>query len=184
MNLEESYKIVVTLKAVYNAAFSKYNKTDFDNLARAWAACFSEYDYKAVSAGVQAFMTSNPSQFPPVPAQIIREIHDLQPQKQLTANEGWALVYKAICNSTYNAQREFEKLPETVQKAVGSADNLKAMAMDSEFNFGVEQSHFVKAFNTIQERESRLERIPQTVITALQGTELKGLTDDLCMEQN
>lgn len=179
MTIEDAYKVIVTLKAVYNAAFSKYSTQDFDNLAAAWAACLEDYDYKTVSMGVKAYMTTNPSQFPPVPAQIIQEVQNLHPQQQLNANEAWALVYKAVCNSTYNAQREFERLPETVQKAVGSADTLRAWAMDDDFNFGVEQSHFVKAYNIVQEREQKTERLPQSIRTAvgmIGNTERLGIT--------
>ena len=73
--------------------------------------------------------------------------------EEMSAQEAWALVYKAICNSAYNSAHEFDKLPELVKKAVGSADNLRNHAIDSDFNLGVAQSNFIKAYNTILERK-------------------------------
>lgn len=167
MNKQDAFKIIMVLKAVYNNAFSRYTEKDYDNLAGAWAMCLEDYSYNAVSMAVKAYMTTNCSQFPPVPAQIIEQMQRLSPSQELNANEAWALVYKAICNSAYSAQAEFEKLPPTVQKAVGSADNLKAWATDAEFNIGVEQSHFTKTYSATVAREKELQKLPQSVKEAI-----------------
>lgn len=168
MNRQEAFKVIVALKAVYNNAFSKYTEADYNNLADAWVMCLEDYSYQQVSMGVKSYMTTNTSQFPPVPAQIIDEIQKLSPQGQaLNANEAWALVYKAICNSAYNADKEYEKLPPTIKKAVGSPDNLRAWATDSNFNNLVEQSHFVKVYNTTVEREKEVAKLPNRVKEAM-----------------
>lgn len=168
MNRQEIFKIISVLKAVYNTAYSKYTVQDFEALANGWQMCFEDYDYNIVSMAVKSFMTTNTSQFPPVPAQIIDIIHKLNPQEQeLNGNEAWALVYKAICNSGYNAEQEFQKLPPTVQKAVGSADNLRAWATDSDFNIAVEQSHFIKVYNTTVERVREVAKLPNSVKQAI-----------------
>ena len=163
MTRQEVFKVIMALKAVYNTAYSKYTEADFENLAGAWLMCLEDYSYEQVSMGVKAYMTTNCSQFPPVPAQIIDEIQKLSPQNEINANEAWAMVYKAIRNSGYNAQQEFNKLPPTIQKAVGSADNLRAWALDSDFNIGVEQSHFTKVYNSTVEREKEVAKLPNSV---------------------
>lgn len=184
MTIEDAYKVIVTLKAVYNAAFSKYSKQDFDNLAAAWAACLEDYDYKTVSMGVKAYMTTNTSQFPPVPSQIIDNIHRLKAatqEKPLEASEAWALVDKAIRNSGYYAKQEFDKLPPLVQKAVGSAECLKTMATDAYFNFSKEKQAFEINYNIILQRaeqDKTLLKLPQSVKEAvgIGNTERLGIT--------
>ena len=168
MNRQETFKIINVLKAVYNTAYGKYTIDDFNALASGWQMCLADYPYEVVSMGVQAYMTTNTSQFPPVPSQIIDIIHKLNPQEQeLNMNEAWALVRKAIARSTYYAQEEFNKLPPLVQKAVGSPDNLREWAKDEDFNAGVEQSHFAKAYTATLEREKEIAKLPNSVKEAI-----------------
>lgn len=173
MNRQEAFKVIVALKAVYNNAFSKYTEADYSNLADAWVMCLEDYSYQQVSMGVKSYMTTNTSQFPPVPAQIIDEICKLKAateEKPLEASEAWALVDKAIRNSAYNSQAEFDKLPLLVQKAVGSAECLKSMATDAYFNFSKEKQSFEINYNTILQRaeqDKNLLRLPNRVKEAM-----------------
>lgn len=179
MKREDVFKVVMAIKAVYNTAFARYTQQDIEAYVNAWDMCLEDYDYNVVSVALKAYMTTNTSQFPPVPSQIIDIISKLKPQEQeLNVNEAWALVYRAVCNSTYNAKAEFEKLPPTVQKAVGSAECLKAWATDADFNFGVEQSHFAKAYTIAQQREKEVAKLPNSIKTmiGLQTGERIGIT--------
>ena len=169
MDRQETFKVIMVLKAVYNTAFSKYTPQDFENLASAWQMCLEDYPYEVVSMGVKAFMTTNTSQFPPVPSQIIDIILKLKSateERPLEASEAWALVDKAIRNSGYYATEEFNKLPPLVQKAVGSADCLKTMATDAFFNFSKEKQAFEISYNTIlarREKDKDLLKLPSSI---------------------
>ena len=77
--------------------------------------------------------------------------------------EAWALVSKAIRRSAYNSREEYEKLPESVQKAVGSSNQLYAWAMDTEYNESVVSSHFVRCYRTIVERENTIAKMPENI---------------------
>jgi hypothetical protein len=168
MDRQETFKIIMSLKAVYNAAFSKYTEADYNNLANAWMMLLGDYSYDQVSMGVRAYMSINTSQFPPVPSQVIDEIQKLNPTQELNSNEAWALVYKSIANSTYNAEDAYNKLPPAVQKAVGHPSNLKEMAqMDINTVNSVEQSHFIRVYNTTLEREKELEKLPNSIREAI-----------------
>lgn len=169
MDRAEVFKIINVLKAVYNTAFSKYKVQDYENLASGWLMCLEDYDYSTVSMAVKAYMTTNTSQFPPVPSQIIDIIHKLKSateERPLEASEAWALVDKAIRNSGYYAEEEFEKLPPLVQRAVGSADCLRTMAKDAYFNFSKEKQAFEIAYNILlqrREQDRTLYKLPQSV---------------------
>ena len=78
--------------------------------------------------------------------------------------EAWSLVRRAISNSTYNAEQEFERLPEAVQRAVGSPANLREMAaLDIERVETVEQSHFIRAYVAAIKRAAEDAKIPAKV---------------------
>ena len=167
MDRADVFKIIAVLKAVYNTTYGKYTKEDFDNLANGWLMCLEDYDYKTVSVAVKAYMTTNTSKSPPVPSELIDIIQNFNQQQNLNANEAWALVYKAICNSSTHAQYEYDKLPPAIQKAVGSPDSLRALAIDPDFNYGVEQSHFAKVYNIELQREREIAKLPNSVKNAI-----------------
>jgi hypothetical protein len=161
------------LKAAYNTAFGKFDKQDFANMINLWDVIFCEYDFKTVETAVIAYISTNTSQFPPAPAQItemILKLKESTQEKPLEATEAWALVEKAIRNSSYNAREEFEKLPLLAQRAVGSADCLRTMATDEYFNFSKEKQSFEICYNTLLERQKddrELQKLPMQIKQAI-----------------
>lgn len=161
MTKQQIFKLLYLVKAAFAKYYMTFSEKDFENLAEVWGMCFEGYSFEDVAEGLKAYLTTDTSGFPPTPAQIIDKIQKIKPQAQeLNGNEAWALVYRAIRNSAYNADKEFDKLPPMIQKSVGSADNLKAWATDASFNEGVEQSHFIKVYNATVEREKEIAKLP------------------------
>ena len=147
MQRGEIAKILDVIRDTYDVAFTELSM-------EVWFNALKEFDYQDVK--VATFQYIRTGKYKPKPADIIELIvNDKVPQQpeELSPQEAWALVYKAICNSAYNSIQEFEKLPELVQKAVGSADNLRQHAIDYDFNIGVAQSNFLRAYNTILKRK-------------------------------
>ena len=70
------------------------------------------------------------------------------------------MVRRAISNSNYNSDKEYEKLPALVQKAVGNPANLREWAMmDIDTVNSVEQSHFIRAYRSVISREKDLQKL-------------------------
>lgn len=84
-------------------------------------------------------------------------------QEDMSAAEAWALVHKAVCRSSYYAEEEFKNLPERVQKAVGSPDQLRNMARDPEYNEGVQKGIFMKQYEAQLRRERDIAALPGTL---------------------
>ena len=160
--------------------------------AEVWYMALKDFDYKDVQKATFEYIRIG--KYKPKPADIVDLILNSkvpQQPEELNPQEAWSLVYKAICNSAYNSIKEFEKLPEIVQKAVGSADNLKSMAIDSDFNFGVEQSQFIKVYNTMLERKSkeyqlRLEEVKKgnLPLNVLTTATIEKTEDKILIEEN
>ena len=175
MECEDVKKLLYVVRANYKRHFDNYSKDDLENLALAWGMCLEGYTYDQAAMGLKAFMVNDTKGFPPVVGQIIEHINKLDKTKEaMGALEAWGLVYKAVCNSTYNADAEFAKLPPICQKVVGDPANLKEMArMEIDTVNSVEQSHFIRQYNAVVEREKEKQKLPPSMRILLETEERK-----------
>lgn len=151
------------LLAMMQAAYQNYNPPSKTAAVNVWHMMLQDFDWKIVQAAFVAFVRENTSGFPPSPGQIIEKIQLLTKPEDLNEMEAWALVSRAIRRSAYNSREEYAKLPESVQKAVGSSNQLYAWAMDTEYNESVVSSHFVRCYRTIVERENTIAKLPENI---------------------
>lgn len=148
MTREEFSTIVKGMKSIYCDPKFIPDQFSFDM----WYALLGDLTYEQCSKSVQAYMMQE--KFPPTPSDIRSKLAKNETNKEPNGNETWAMVYKALCNSTYNAESEFEKLPEIVQKAVGSPGALRSLASSSDFNEEVEKSHFIRIYDATIRRQT------------------------------
>ena len=176
MTKEEVYKLIFVVRAVWIKTYEKFGQNDFDNMAIGWHMALEDYSYQEISLALKAYVKSNDTGFPPVPAQLIAYTRQSNPTSDLTSNEAWAIVYKAICNSNYNAEAEFEKLPELCKKAIGSAASLRELAqMDIDTVQSVEGSHFKRNYENLVKQKAEYEKIPQSIRQELESlTQIRG----------
>ena len=147
MQREEIASVLNVIRDTYDVNFTELTM-------EVWFNALKEFDFEDVQKATFEYIRTG--KYKPKPADIIDLIVERKAPhmpEEMSAQEAWGLVYKAICNSAYNSIQEFDKLPEMARKAVGSADNLRNYAIDSDFNLGVAQSQFIKAYNTILERK-------------------------------
>ena len=152
------------LKILVKAMKAVYTKTDFipdQDAFDVWYAMLKDLDYKILTNAIQSLMMTSP--FPPTIADVRNAATKFMPdmkETEMPELEAWGRVKKAIRNATYNAQEEYDRLPVLLQRTVGSPANLTTWAqMDSETLNSVEQSHFLRAYRTIVEREKELRRM-------------------------
>lgn len=176
MNRQEVYKLLVMVKATWPMHFASFKTSDFESQGATWAFALSDYSYEDCSAGLKLYMRNDVKGFPPSPGQIIDCIHKLKenPLKRQTAEEAWKSVFKAICNAIYNAEEEFNKLSYECQRAVGSPENLRAMAaQDVNSVLSVEKSHFIRTYDTMVKQLADNAKIPAEFRQALPDTNAK-----------
>lgn len=141
-------------------AFPSYKPTNMQMAIDMYKQMFKDYTYKEVMMGLQSYIATDTSGFAPSIGQIIDKIKRISEPEQLNPNEAWAMVYKALCNSTYNSESEFAKLPPLVQKTVGSPDALRSLASSSDFNEEVEKSLFFKNYQVMMKRSEENSKLP------------------------
>ena len=170
MSREETKKII----AIMIASYPHYKPDDMQMTLVAWDEMLRDYDYRTVAVALKTFIATDTSGFAPSIGQIIDNIAKVTVPSSMGESEAWALVRKAIENGAYNSQREFDRLPGEIQKAVGSANQIHAWAIDENYNEGVISSNFMRAYRTECKRQEEYNRMPKDIrarIEALNGSE-------------
>lgn len=143
------------------ASYSNFRPNDLSETVDAWEMILSDYSYKDVSVALKAYILSDVSGFAPSIGQLVSKIGMIQNKKELNEMEAWALVSNALRNGTYGAAEEFEKLPEIVQKAVGSPENLRNWAQTDVGSVeNVIQSNFIKTYRAEMSRKTSISILP------------------------
>lgn len=158
MTAKEFAILVKTMKAVY--ADPKFMPDD--DAKEVWFEMLRDLPYEAASEALKRYMCSG--RFPPTIADIRSKAAQMQESAtgaDMGGPEAWALAYKATCNSGYNSEEEFAKLPRVIQKAVGRPENLKEWAqMDLETVNSVIMSQFIRAYNAVLAQEREFAKLP------------------------
>ena len=175
-------KEVRQLLAMTQAVYPNYNPPSREAAVNAWLMCLSEYDNNVVMAAFKAYMTTNTSGFAPAPGQLIEILQTLTQPSELNELEAWSIVRKALGNSGYNAEQEFAKLPTVVQKTVGTPQQLKIWACDSEFNENVVSSNFIKTYRTEVKRATELNKMPENVRKLIETVNTNSISAQIASE--
>lgn len=159
-------KLIAVMISAYPNHFKSYNTADIDNLVMAWGMVLEDYSYEQASNGLKVFMRSDTKGFPPSPGQVVDCILKVyqSPDSNLSPDEAWYRVVKAMENSLYNAESEFEKLPNIAKKIIVSPARLRELALSDEDTLhSVEKSLFFRSFRAQIEREKESAKVPQSL---------------------
>lgn len=161
MRLEDTAQILARINATYP---NWKPDADKGTILAAWQDIFQDFTFDAINAALKAYIFSDDSGFAPQPGQLVRMVMKSKETEELSPEEAWQLVYRAICNSYYHADEEFNKLPAECQKAIGGPENLRELGlMDSDTVGSVEKSHFIRQYREEIQRKQELMRIPEKV---------------------
>lgn len=164
MEREEFKTLVKGMKAVYARPTFIPDQDAFN----VWYELLKDLPYAQANIAIQKYMLTE--KFPPTIADIRTKANDIvaKVEESMSELEAWSLVSKAISNSGYHAEEEFDKLPEACQRAVGNPSNLKEWAMmESDKVATVEQSHFIRNYRVAVQRMQEEAKIPDHVKAAI-----------------
>lgn len=143
MTRDDAKKLVMTM----TMAYPNYRPADISATVDVWAAMLKEYDFGKAQIALKKYLLSDTSGFAPSIGQIVEQMRDVAEGDDITELQAWSVVKKAISRSGYYAEDEFSKLPPVIQRAVGSAANLKEWAlMESDVVNSVIQSHVIRNY--------------------------------------
>ncbi len=158
MTRDEVKKLLMTLDVTFSNF--KLNPATLSFTIDSWIIFLGDYDENEVLTALKTFINTSNSAFAPSPAELIGLINAPSELAEIDGAQAWDLVRKAISRSTYNSAEEFTKLPESVQRAVGSADMLHYWATNDYFAEGTVMKEFLMNYNTILKRDRTENRLP------------------------
>lgn len=142
--------LVKAMKSVYTSGFFIPDQNAYD----VWYVALQDLPYKVAHDAVMTYIKTEKGI--PTPADIRNLASSSVERIAMTEMEAWSQVRKAICNSLYHAEEEFEKFPEAVKRAVGSPSTLKEWAMSdiSDVNTVV-SSNFMRSYRSARMQENK-----------------------------
>ncbi|MBN3403557.1 hypothetical protein EXN54_19480 [Clostridium botulinum] len=164
MTLEETIKILSIIKAAYPQWAKDLKASDAKMMVTLWNDMLQDYEYNLVQVAIKKVIATN--KFPPSVAEVIEAINYITSggNSEMTEIEAWGLVRKAIKNSAYNAEEEFNKLPTKIQQTIGSHNILHNWSQES-VN-GIETvigSNFMRSYKQTVIRKKEEKQIPTSI---------------------
>ena len=170
MTRPETLAVMSILKAAYPGYYRDMKRQDAEAVVNLWAEMLSDYPAGLVAAAVKAHIAGDRKGYPPHIGAIIAAIGDISRPSCLTEGEAWALVAKALRNSSYGSEKEFAALPETLQRLVGHPSQLREWAMmDADTVQSVVQSNFMRSYRARVESEKRFAAMPPEIRAKLKN---------------
>ena len=172
MTRQEALAVMAMLKTAYPTFYKNLSKEDINAAVNLWATMFSEEPIQVVTEAIKALMCT--LKFPPTIADVKDKIHLITSPKEMSEMEAWDKVRAAVSNSSYNAEEEYDKLPATIQRVIGSHNQLREWAMmDSDTFNSVIQSNFMRSLKTVQKQDREYQMLPESVKTMIEGVSLR-----------
>lgn len=148
--------------------FPRDNVLPTEHAMSLWYDGLKDLPYQIVNIALKKYVQTN--RFAPTIADIREQVAQLNQNNQnddLNETEAWSLVLKAIRRSTYYSEEEFSKLPEIIQRTVGTPKQLREWATLEDVDgktLTVLQSNFQRTFRVEQQRERERNKLSPDVL--------------------
>ena len=163
---------------VIASTYPNWHPADMSFTVDAWALMLESFSYQQIAAALKAFILSDTSGFAPSVGQLTGLLDRVGSSQEPSEIEAWSLVSKALRRITYYAESEFDKLPEIVQKAVGSPSMLRNWAQtDMQSVENVVQSNFMRTYRQEITKNREKRKIPQNVLKELEQSDNRLIED-------
>lgn len=163
MTRGETIKILMVIQAAY----PNYKPQDKTVAVNVWTEMLGDIPYEQVSAALKAYIQTDKNGFAPGIGDIREKAQMLFGEDvEINETEAWSLVLKAIRRSTYYSEEEFLKLPDIIQRSVGSPRQLREWATLEDVDgktLTVLQSNFQRTFRAEQQKEREKQKLSPDV---------------------
>lgn len=153
MTKAETMVMFKILKTTYPNFYKDMGKKEIEETISLWSEMFKDCNTQLVMQSIKELI--NTFKYPPTIADIKDKMYELSTIKDnKSPSELWEKLNKAISNSAYNSQSEFEKLPDEVKIFVGTPRQLFELSqMPSETVNSVTKGQFLKQIEDIKARK-------------------------------
>lgn len=174
---KEIAKIMDMLKIAYPEFYKYQTISDEKKAITLWSEMFKNEEADLVIAAIKSFIESDEKGYPPHIGAIKSKIRLLTGKEEMTEQEAWGIVARALRNSSYGYKEEFEKFPHIIKRLVSSPEQLKEWGMmDYDTVHSVIASNFQRSYRNIIAREKEIKKLPKDVLSAVKN--LKMISDE------
>ena len=182
MTRDETLAIMSVLKAAYPNFYKDMKRAEAEGVVNLWAEMFHDEPAQLVAAAVKAHIANDAKGFPPHIGAIKTAVVKIKDPEEITEQEAWGCVKRALANGIYGAKQEFEKLPPVIQRIVGSPQQLTDWAvMDIDTVNSVVASNFQRSYRARAAHEREYLALPSDVREVMHqiagGFSMAALTD-------
>lgn len=167
LTTNEATKLIRIISTAFPSYRPQYDDDMLNDAIELWTMMFAQDDFRVVSAAVKSYIENGSNKFAPSIGEIREIMNSVNAEGELSDAEAWNMVLTALKNGTYRAQEEFDKLPEDIQRAIGSPAYLRELASSDDFNASVESSNFYKNYRAVKNRRQQAESLPENIREAL-----------------
>ena len=157
---DETKMIIKMLSSVYINEFSKLTEEKVLNMIDVWTMLLEDEDANKIATVTKAYLKSNPNAFMPTPAMLINMAYEMFAPKGMSEQEAWNTLYKAICNSGYNAQYEYDHLPSEIKPLCTPSQLRELGMMNIETLNTVVASNFMRSFKAKEKQRTDYAKLP------------------------
>lgn len=176
MTRDETRKILAVLRTAYPNFYRNVSDKEATDTVNLWASMFADDNPNLVAAAVKSIIVASNREFPPNIGTIKEQMRKLMEDDDLSEMEAWAKISAACRNGIYGAQEEFDKMSPTLQRIVGSPQQLSEWALlDAETLQSVVASNIQRSFRTVQQREREQAKLPHEVQKLLQSIRIENV---------
>ena len=176
MTLSETGQLIMAIKGYYPSYMAHATEAEILATTKLWHDALKDCDYDVAKAVVKAVALTRESDFAPSIGAIMGKIHELTHCPARSGLEAWPYVLRAVRNSSYNAEAEFQKLPEDIRRAVGSCETLRSWARLPEDEINNAQARFIRSYEATEARRREFETMPKDIQALVQKARMS-LTD-------
>lgn len=172
MNRAETLAIMTILKAAYPQYYRNPSKQEAEGVVALWQDMFSADTYELVATAIKALIATDEKGFPPHIGAVREQMRKVLagPDGEMSEQEAWVLVRRALSNGFYGAAQEYAKLPKVIQTVLGNSSVLRDWAMlDIREVDTVIASNFMRSYTARASHAREMERLPAPVLEMVRG---------------
>lgn len=159
----ETMGVMAILKAAYPMYYKDKSKEELTSVINLWTELFADDDINLIKAAVKRHIATDTKGFPPVIGQIKQSLVKIVEPNELSEQEAWNLVSKAIRNSAYNATEEYEKLPELVKQIVTPLELREWAQIEKKETMQVVASNFMRSYSVKLSSNREYQALPNDI---------------------
>lgn len=180
MTREETQKIIMGIQVLFkNFKVEDSLKTATVDM---WTEMLSDLTYEQVSAAVREFAMTDTKGFPPTIGQIRANVAGHRTMNIMGEGAAWELVYRALQNGYYGAEKEYNELPEDIRRALGGAGQLREWAVMDLDSITIAESNFKRAYRAVVEQRAKAEALPESMRPQIGAAPVAQIEDKACTE--